>query len=177
MSLASPSLVEFAAPRRTYWLGLVGSLAFVALGGFLMIAPGLPRSARLTGLGNALFFGLCTVVYARDVRRPRVALILDSSGLEHRHPDPRQAFRFAWKALAGVRVEDHERGSTVVLTLRDPAQLPGASISDRALDKGAWPPLVPPETTLAPSALGTTSTELADAIERFRRYYGDPGNP
>ena len=167
-----PQPVEFAAPRRGAWLGLAGSLGFVALGLWLILAPGLPEKARWVGLGNALFFGTCAWVYGAEARKPRVALRLDASGLEHRHPDPRQAFRFAWAALAGTRIEDDERFPRVTLLLREPEGLPRAAAPDWALAKGAWPPLVPAETSLSPAQLGTTATELADAIERFRRYYG-----
>jgi len=170
----SPEPVEFAAKGLVGWLGCLGSLLFVALGLFLLFAPGLQREARWTGLGDAAFFGWCGAVYLRDLRRPRVALLLDAFGLEYRHPDPRQAFRSGWKTLAGVRVEGHERGEVVVLRLHDPARLPAAA-PDWALAKGAWPPLVPPETSLSPAALGVPAAEMADTIERFRRYYGEAG--
>ena len=167
----------FAAPRRIAWLGLGGSLGFVGLGVWLALAPGMPAKARWTGLGNVLFFGLCAWGYGAEARRPRVALTLDATGLEHRHPDPRQAFRLAWSALAGVRVENEERASRVVLTFREPEGLPRASAPDWARAKGAWPPLVPIETTLSPAALGTTAPELADAIRRFWRYYAPATAP
>lgn len=168
-----PEPLEFAPRRRVAWLGLLGSLAFVALGLWLMLVPGLPAKGRWIGGANVAFFGLCALVYGAEARRSPVALRLDASGIEYRHPDPRQAFHVGWRSVASVRTRDEERASLVTLTLKNPEGLPAQLAPDWALARGAWPPLIPPETILSPTALGTTATELAEAIERFRRYY-DP---
>ena len=154
---------------------MVGSLLFVALGLWLALTPGNPAKVRGLGWGNVLFFGLCALAYLSDARRGRATLRLDATGLDYRHPDPREPFRSPWNRLVGVRIEHDERSSRVVLTLRSYEANPNAWSPGPMEEEEARFSPIPVETSLSPAALGTTPTELADAIERFRRYYGARG--
>lgn len=154
------------------FLTILGALLFIALGAWLALRPQSDRHTRAIGLGNVLFFGACGLVFLRDARRPGILLRLDSSGIEYRHPQAGSRFHFAWTALADVRVQNEERASLLVLTLR--AQ-PDEGIPDWAQARGASSYISPQETTLSPAALGTTAELLSAEIDRFRRHYGIRG--
>lgn len=125
MSLIEPSgTIVVRNARGRYVLYLLGSLGFVALGAFL-IAEG---DAFWAGLLNVVFFGLCAVVFLRQLfdRRPR--LVLDAHGVTDRMSN---LGRIDWADILDADLVVYKGQHFMRLTLRDEAQRIQASSSMR----------------------------------------------
>jgi hypothetical protein len=104
--------------KRRVWTMLAGSLAFVAVGVFFLIAH---STVKMTVAGALAvpFFGFCAVLIIQRLRRDRPELVLDDAGVEHV-----RLGRFGWNEIAAVRIREQRVRNTsqrfIELVLHDP---------------------------------------------------------
>lgn len=77
------SEVVVSPPRLRLCLALLGGLAFVALG--FMMLQWTSVIANIVGILSILFFGYCFIIGIRSFFDHRLDLIIDESGIRHRH--------------------------------------------------------------------------------------------
>lgn len=162
-----PAPVAFHTSRRKLFLHALGALPSVAMGLYLALNPGSDFVARGGGWLLVALTGLSLVVAFAQGLRPWFVLRLDAEGVHVTHPNAQDGFFLPWRELTDVRVvrldaPDRDWGT---------GDRPVFPRVRRRADRGR----VGSSILLAPHFYDATPKALAEAIERFRRYYGAKG--
>jgi hypothetical protein len=89
--------------KRKMALVMIGCIAFVALGVFLIfVNANLLES--ITGVVSILFFGFGLVIYTRNILRGNAGLVIDSSGIYDSTTIP-AAGKIPWSEIRSIRVK------------------------------------------------------------------------
>lgn len=115
--------IEIYSSKKKSWLLLIGSIAFVAIGFWLLIEADNstgwrarnPILARGIGIASILFFGLGIFVGIKRLIKSKIALIIDSNGL---NVNPKESLTeyIKWSDINGF--EEIKIQSTRIVIIR-----------------------------------------------------------
>lgn len=102
---------------------LIGSLAFVAAGVFILLISSLagtpPPLLGLVGWSSIVFFGGCAVVFVRQIVDSRPRLVIDDDGI---HDRTLGIGRIPWSDVRGAYLRSIHDSAFICLELRDSDQ-------------------------------------------------------
>ncbi|WP_152670134.1 STM3941 family protein [Lysobacter capsici] len=101
--------------RGLYLLMLIGALAFVVAGVFIVRQE--PGANALVGWSSILFFGGCALVFVRQLLDSRPRIVLDQRGVFDRTLG---IGVIPWRDIVGAELKSMQRNHFICLELRNP---------------------------------------------------------
>jgi hypothetical protein len=121
--------IEIPLSKQKLVLMLSGSIAFVAIGLWFVIAPpaienvywGNPAKITIAGYAAILFFGLCSLLLIRKLQDNKPGLIFDDSGLTD-NSSGISAGKILWSDIENISVIEIQRQKLVKIQVKNPQE-------------------------------------------------------
>lgn len=121
--------IEIPLNKSKIIIMLIGSLAFVAIGLWFVIAPptiensywGSPAKLAIAGYLSIVFFGLCSFVFLRKLPDDKPGLIIDDTGLVD-NSGGLSAGRILWSDIEDISVMEIHSQKLIMLHVTNPQQ-------------------------------------------------------
>ena len=121
--------IEIPLNKSKIILMLIGSLAFIAIGCWFVIAPptiensywGSPAKLTIAGYLSIVFFGLCAFVFLRKLPDNKPGLIIDDTGLVD-NSGGLSAGRILWSDVEDISVMEIHSQKMIMLHVTNPQQ-------------------------------------------------------
>ena len=156
------SEIRLHSPKWKMGAMLVASIAFVALGAFLIHSNGINSENGWVGLASVIFFALCGIVSLQRVLAKHPYLILDDQGLTFDGRPP----LLPWTELDGF-VETSVRGSKALgLLLKADAAYPHQLTGWRRFIYRLNATTNQPPVAISSTLIDMPLKDLADLIEK-----------
>ena len=119
--------IEVPLSKSKNVLMLIGSVAFVAIGLWFVIAPpqidnsywGNPTKIAIAGYASIIFFGLCAVVLIRKIPDAKPGLIIDNTGLTD-NSSALSAGHILWTDIENISVLEIQKHKMLMLEVKNP---------------------------------------------------------
>ncbi len=119
--------IEIPLSKKKIMLGIIGSLAFVAIGVWFLVSPpqtsnpfwSNPQMLGFLGVASILFFGLCFVVFLNKIRQTQVGLVLDKEGITDNSSGV-SAGKIPWKDITHLEVLQIHRQRMILIYVQQP---------------------------------------------------------
>lgn len=119
--------IEIPISKTKLLLLLLGSLTFVALGLWFVIAPptinnhfrGNPTKIAIVGYASIIFFGLCAFAFIRKFSTKGPGLIIDDKGLSDNSSGV-SGGQILWSDISNISVIEIHRQKIIMLQVNNP---------------------------------------------------------
>jgi hypothetical protein len=119
--------IEIQLSKTKLLLLLLGSLTFVALGLWLVIAPPTnhhyirysPTTILIVGYASIIFFGLCALIAVRKLADNRPGLIIDALGLSDNSSGV-SGGQIPWTDILNISVIEIQKQKIIMLEVNNP---------------------------------------------------------